>query len=100
MLTATPTSTSASATPAPCSATRPKPIVEALQREGANGLTTMMPSADAAEVGALLHDRFGLPFWQVTATASDANRAVMRWCRAITGRKQDPGLQSLLPRLR
>jgi glutamate-1-semialdehyde 2,1-aminomutase len=65
-----------------------KAIVDALQREGANGLTTMLPSEDAAEVGALLQDRFGLPFWQVTATASDANRAVLRWCRAITGRQK------------
>ena len=66
----------------------PQAIVDVLQREGANGLTTMLPSEDAAEVGALLHDRFGLPFWQVTATASDANRALLRWCRAITGRKK------------
>jgi len=66
----------------------PPAVVEALQREGANGLTTMLPSEDAAEVGALLEDRFGLPFWQVTATASDANRAVLRWCRAITGRQK------------
>ncbi len=66
----------------------PKAIVDVLQREGAKGLTTMLPSEDAAEVGALLHDRFGLPFWQVTATASDANRAVLRWCRAITGRQK------------
>ena len=29
----------------------PKPVVEALQREGANGFTTMMPSTDAAVVG-------------------------------------------------
>ncbi len=65
----------------------PKPIVDALQREGANGFTTMMPSTDAAIVGRLLEDRFGLPYWQVTATASDANRAVIKWCRAITGRK-------------
>jgi glutamate-1-semialdehyde 2,1-aminomutase len=66
----------------------PKPIVEALQREGANGFTTMMPSTDAAIVGRLLEDRFGLPYWQVTATASDANRAVIKWCRAITARKK------------
>ncbi|MFO1120875.1 MAG: aspartate aminotransferase family protein [Hyphomicrobiales bacterium] len=66
----------------------PGPVVEALQREGANGFTTMMPSADAAVVGRLLQDRFGLPCWQVTATASDANRAVIKWCRAITGRKK------------
>jgi glutamate-1-semialdehyde 2,1-aminomutase len=64
----------------------PPPVVEALQREGANGLTTMLPSTDAGVVGALLADRFGLPVWQVTATASDANRAVLKWCRAITGR--------------
>jgi glutamate-1-semialdehyde 2,1-aminomutase len=64
----------------------PKPIADTLAREGATGLTTMLPSPDAAEVGALLEDRFGLPVWQITATASDANRAVLRWCRAITGR--------------
>jgi glutamate-1-semialdehyde 2,1-aminomutase len=66
----------------------PPPIVETLGREGGNGFTTMMPSADAAEVGELLEDRFGLPVWQVTATASDANRSVIRWCRALTGRKK------------
>jgi glutamate-1-semialdehyde 2,1-aminomutase len=66
----------------------PPAVVEALQHEAANGLTTMLPSKDAADVGALLEDRFGLPFWQVTATASDANRAVLRWARAITGRSK------------
>jgi glutamate-1-semialdehyde 2,1-aminomutase len=48
----------------------------------------MLPSPDAAVTGRLLQDRFGLPCWQVTATASDANRAVIKWCRAITGRKK------------
>jgi glutamate-1-semialdehyde 2,1-aminomutase len=66
----------------------PKVIADALAREGANGLTTMLPSEDAAEVGELLEGRFGLPFWQIAATASDANRAVIRWCRAITGRSK------------
>ncbi len=66
----------------------PPVVVEVLQREGGHGFTTMLPSVDAGEVGALLADRFDLPFWQVTATASDANRAVLRWCRAITGRKK------------
>ena len=66
----------------------PKAIVECLTREGARGLTTMLPSSDAAVVGELLQARFGLPYWQVTATASDANRAVIRWARAITGRKK------------
>lgn len=66
----------------------PPPVVEALQREGAYGFTTMMPSPDAAIVGSMLEDRFGLPCWQVTATASDANRAVIKWCRAISGRSK------------
>ncbi len=66
----------------------PPDIVETLQHEAANGFTTMLPSEDAVEVGALLEDRFGLPAWQITATASDANRAVLRWCRAITGRNK------------
>jgi glutamate-1-semialdehyde 2,1-aminomutase len=66
----------------------PTAIAECLAREGARGLTTMLPSPDAAIVGTLLEARFGLPFWQVTATASDANRAVIRWARAITGRNK------------
>jgi glutamate-1-semialdehyde 2,1-aminomutase len=65
----------------------PPALVETLRREAANGFSTMLPSPDAAIVGDLLADRFGMDFWQVTATASDANRAVLRWCRAITGRK-------------
>jgi glutamate-1-semialdehyde 2,1-aminomutase len=64
----------------------PKAITATLETEGRKGLTTMLPSDLAADVGALLEDRFGLPVWQITATASDANRAVLRWCRAITGR--------------
>ena len=66
----------------------PPEVAETLARAGATGLTTMLPSQDAVEVGELLTSRFGLPYWQVTATASDANRAVLRWCRAITGRKK------------
>lgn len=66
----------------------PPPVVEALRREGSHGFTTMMPSPDAPVVGRLLEDRFGLPCWQVTATASDANRAVIKWCRAVSSRSK------------
>jgi glutamate-1-semialdehyde 2,1-aminomutase len=66
----------------------PPAVVDALKDQGSEGFTTMMPSPDAAIVGELLAERFGLPVWQVTATASDANRSVIRWCRAITGRKK------------
>jgi glutamate-1-semialdehyde 2,1-aminomutase len=64
----------------------PEPIVEVLREQGARGLTSMLPTEDAAEVGRLLAERFGLPFWQVAATATDANRYVLRWARAVTGR--------------
>ena len=57
-------------------------------RRSHNGLTTMLPSKTRSRWVHLLEDRFGLPVWQITATASDANRAVLRWCRAITGRKK------------
>jgi len=66
----------------------PPAIADAIRRQAGRGLTTMMPSPDAAIVGDLLAKRFGLPFWQVTATASDANRAVIRWARAATGRRK------------
>ena len=66
----------------------PEPVAATLAREGAKGFTTMLPSPDAAIVGKLLADRFKLPFWQVTATASDANRSVLKWLRAISGRKK------------
>lgn len=64
----------------------PAPVARAVSQQVMKGMTTMLPSSLTAEVGALLAQRFGLPFWQVTATASDANRAVVRWARAITGR--------------
>ena len=64
----------------------PPPVTSALARQARRGLTTMLPGEDAAVVGELLARHFGLPFWQVAQTASDANRAVIRWARAITGR--------------
>ncbi|MBO6669602.1 aspartate aminotransferase family protein [Parvibaculum sp.] len=66
----------------------PAPVARAIAEQAANGLTAMLPSELTAKVGDLLAARFGLPFWQVTATASDANRAVVRWARALTNRKK------------
>ncbi len=66
----------------------PPAVAEAIRRQADRGLTTMLPSPDAAVVGELLSARFKLPFWQVTATASDANRSVIRWARAATGRRK------------
>ena len=65
----------------------PAPIAAALREQAGNGLTTMLPGEDAVVCGELLAERFGLPYWQVATTATDANRFVLRWARAITGRK-------------
>ncbi len=66
----------------------PPAVADALRAQAGRGLTTMLPGPDTAVVGGLLAKRFGLPCWQVTATASDANRSVIRWARAATGRKK------------
>lgn len=53
---------------------------------GAGGITTMMPTEDAAWVGAELGRRFGLPLWSFSLSATDANRWAIRLARQITGR--------------
>ncbi|MFA5122672.1 aspartate aminotransferase family protein [Zavarzinia sp.] len=64
----------------------PDPILKVLAEQGGHGLTYMLPTEDAVVAGRLLAERFGLPFWQVASTATDANRFALRWARAITGR--------------
>ncbi|MCE1236624.1 MAG: aspartate aminotransferase family protein [Hyphomicrobiales bacterium] len=64
----------------------PAPVVAAIEAQAKRGMTAMMPSALVPEVGELLAARFALPWWQITMTASDANRSVIRWARAVTGR--------------
>jgi glutamate-1-semialdehyde 2,1-aminomutase len=64
----------------------PAAVVRALGDQAAAGMTAMLPGEDAAAVGALLADRFGLPLWQFALSATDANRFVLRWLRAATGR--------------
>lgn len=61
-------------------------IARAIAEQARRGATFMLPTVEAADVGALLAERFGLPFWQTTLSASDANRAIIRWARAVTGK--------------
>jgi glutamate-1-semialdehyde 2,1-aminomutase len=62
----------------------PEPTMAAVR--DAAGMTTMMPTEDAAWVGAELARRFGVPYWQFSLTATDANRWMLRMCRHVTGR--------------
>jgi glutamate-1-semialdehyde 2,1-aminomutase len=64
----------------------PAPVARAVARQAARGLTTMLPGPEAADIGPLLRERFGLPWWQVATTATDANRFALRVARAVTGR--------------
>lgn len=64
----------------------PAPVARAIRRQAGRGLTYMLPSEDALELGLLLQGTFGLPHWQIATTASDANRFALRVARAVTGR--------------
>jgi glutamate-1-semialdehyde 2,1-aminomutase len=66
----------------------PEPAVTAIARQAARGITAMLPGEDAPWVGEDLQRRFGLPYWQLTLSATDANRFVVRLCRQITGRSK------------
>jgi glutamate-1-semialdehyde 2,1-aminomutase len=57
----------------------PEPVAKAVQAQAMRGLTSMLPSADVEEVGALLQAKFGMPFWQIFA---------LRAARAITKRSK------------
>jgi len=66
----------------------PEPTVEAIVRrvQDEGGITAMMPTFDAAWVGADLARRFGPPVWSFTLTATDANRWAIRLARQVTKR--------------
>jgi glutamate-1-semialdehyde 2,1-aminomutase len=66
----------------------PAPVVAAVTRRLADlgGASTMLPTEDAAAVGAELSRRFGLPAWSFALTATDANRWAIRLLRAVSGR--------------
>jgi len=66
----------------------PRPIVDAVARQMSRGITMMLPTEDSIWVGEELARRFGLPYWQVTMTATDANRFSIRLAREVTNRKK------------
>ncbi len=66
----------------------PAPVVAAVTRRLSElgGASTMLPTEEAATVGAELSRRFGLSAWSFTLTATDANRWAIRLLRAVTSR--------------
>ena len=66
----------------------PPAMANAIKNQALKGFTTMLPSTLAANTGAALAATFHLPIWQLATTATDANRFVLRWARAVTQRKK------------
>ncbi len=66
----------------------PEPTVQAIREQVGKGLTAMLPTQDAVAVSTELAKRFGLPLWQFTVSATDANRHVIRYSRHITGKSK------------
>ncbi|MFM7499368.1 MAG: aminotransferase class III-fold pyridoxal phosphate-dependent enzyme, partial [Actinomycetota bacterium] len=64
----------------------PDATIAAIHKQIDKGITMMLPSEDALLVSAELSRRFGLPHWQFTVSATDANRHVIRYARMLTGR--------------
>jgi glutamate-1-semialdehyde 2,1-aminomutase len=62
----------------------PDATVRALVDQLGRGITTMLPTEDAEIVAGMLTERFGVPQWQFTLTATDANRAMIRYSRQVT----------------
>jgi glutamate-1-semialdehyde aminotransferase len=64
----------------------PPPTVEVVRRQAGHGITAMLPTEDSVAVATELGRRFGLPLWQFTLSATDANRHAIRYARHVTGR--------------
>ena len=64
----------------------PAPTVRAIEQQLRRGISHMLPIEDSIAAGAALRRRFGLPRWQFTTSATDANRFSIRLARHVTGR--------------
>lgn len=64
----------------------PAATVKAVAEQTRRGVTFMLPTEDAVWVGQEMSRRFGVPQWQFTLTATDANRFAIRLARHVTGR--------------
>jgi len=64
----------------------PEPLVRAVSERMARGHQFLLPVEDAIVVSEELGRRYGLPKWQYTLSASQANTEVIRVARVATGR--------------
>lgn len=64
----------------------PVALTEHLAETLGDGLTYMLPTDAVIEASELLSERFDLPIWQFTVSATDANRFAIRLARTLTSR--------------
>jgi len=64
----------------------PAAPVDAIRAQAGRGITAMLPTEDAIWVAGELSRRFGLQYWQLALTATDANRFAVRLARHVTRR--------------
>ena len=64
----------------------PEPLVRAVSQRIASGHQFLLPVEDAIVVSEELGRRYGLPKWQYTLSASQANTEAIRVARVATGR--------------
>jgi glutamate-1-semialdehyde 2,1-aminomutase len=65
----------------------PGPVVDAVKRRMELGTQFLLPGEDAIAVTEHLAGRYGLPKWQFTHSATQANTEVIRLAREVTGRE-------------
>ena len=69
----------------------PQSVVDAVSEQVARGSQFLLPTEVSIEVSELLADRFELPFWQYTLSATSANTEAIRIARAATVRSSKSG---------
>jgi glutamate-1-semialdehyde 2,1-aminomutase len=62
----------------------PKATTDAVTAQMKRGITAMLPTEDALIVSKDLTARFGLPLWQFTVSATDANRHSIRYRQVLS----------------
>jgi glutamate-1-semialdehyde 2,1-aminomutase len=65
----------------------PPPVIDAVANRMKLGNQFLLPGDDAIAVAEHLADRYGLPKWQFTLSATQANTEVIRLARELTGRE-------------
>jgi len=65
----------------------PPAVLEAIAERAARGLQFLLPVEEALAAADLLAERYGLPAWQFTLSASGANQEAIRLARHRTGRE-------------